>query len=69
MRSGNYCRSGKALRITYSECVSVALVIQFAKPMSLLCCQLCHIFAHYFVKATNETRFSNFYSFFRVIML
>jgi len=31
----NCCR-GKAKRITYSECVSVALVIQHAKRMSLI---------------------------------
>ena len=28
-----YCCSGKAKRITYSECVSVVLVIQHAKRM------------------------------------
>jgi hypothetical protein len=32
-RSRNNCCSGKAIRITYCECVSVALVIQHAKRM------------------------------------
>jgi hypothetical protein len=32
-RSRNHCCSGKAVSITHSECVSVALVIQHAKRM------------------------------------
>jgi hypothetical protein len=32
-RSRNHCCSGKAISITYSQCVSVALVIQHAKRM------------------------------------
>jgi hypothetical protein len=32
-RSSNYCRGGKAVSITYSECVFVAAVIQHAKLM------------------------------------
>ena len=32
-RSRNYCCRGKAISITHSECVSVALVIQDAKRM------------------------------------
>jgi predicted transcriptional regulator len=32
-RSHNHCCCGKAISITYSECVSVALVIQHAKRM------------------------------------
>jgi hypothetical protein len=32
-RSCNYCCSGKAISITYSECVFVALVIQHAMRM------------------------------------
>jgi hypothetical protein len=32
-RSRNHCCSGKAVSIKYSECVSVALVIQHAKRM------------------------------------
>jgi hypothetical protein len=33
VRSRNYCYSGEAISITYSQCVSVALVIQHAKHM------------------------------------
>jgi hypothetical protein len=32
-RSRNHCCRGKALSVTYSECVSVGLVIQHAKRM------------------------------------
>jgi hypothetical protein len=32
-RSCNHCWHGKAISITYSECVSVALVMQHAKFM------------------------------------
>ena len=32
-RSGNHCCSGSALSITYSECVSVALVTQYEMRM------------------------------------
>jgi hypothetical protein len=32
-RSRNHCCSGKAISITYSECLSVALVIQHAQRM------------------------------------
>jgi hypothetical protein len=32
-RSRNHCCCGKAISITYSECVSVALVIQHSKHM------------------------------------
>jgi hypothetical protein len=32
-RSHNHCCRGKALRITYSECVAVALVIQHTNRM------------------------------------
>jgi hypothetical protein len=32
-RSRNHCCSGKAISITYSECLSVALVIKHAKRM------------------------------------
>jgi hypothetical protein len=32
-RSGNHCCCGKALSITYSECVSVTLVMQHALRM------------------------------------
>ena len=33
MRSRNHCCRGKAVTITYSECVSVALAVQHAKRM------------------------------------
>ena len=33
VRSGNHCCSRKAITITYSDCVSVALVNQHAKRM------------------------------------
>jgi hypothetical protein len=33
VRSRNNCYRGKAISITYTECVSVALVIQHAKRM------------------------------------
>jgi len=36
MQSQNHCCYRKAINIIYTECVSVALVIQHAKPM-------CHI--------------------------
>jgi hypothetical protein len=32
-RSRNHCFRGKAISITYSECVSVALLIQHAERM------------------------------------
>jgi len=32
-RLGNHCCRGKAVIINYSECVSVALVIKYAKRM------------------------------------
>ena len=32
-RSLNQCCNGKAVRITYSECASVALVIEYAMRM------------------------------------
>ena len=48
-RSCNNCCSGKAISMTYSECVSVALVIQHAKRMrciilSSVACPACTIF-------------------------
>jgi hypothetical protein len=48
--SCNHCCHGKAISITYCECVSVALVIQHAKRMRriILSCGLsgCTIFLH-----------------------
>jgi hypothetical protein len=34
-RSRNHCYHGKAINIKYSECVSVALVIEHAKRMCI----------------------------------
>jgi len=53
-RSRNHCRRGKAISITYPECVSVALVIQQVKRMRhiilsfVACLVLSHIstFSH-----------------------
>jgi hypothetical protein len=47
-RSRNHCRRGKAISIVYSECVSVALIIQDAMRMrritlsSVACLDLPH---------------------------
>jgi hypothetical protein len=50
-RSRNYICSGKAISITYSECMSVALVIQHALHMrhiilSSAACETLTIFFH-----------------------
>ena len=62
----NYCRHEKTVSITYSECVSVALVIQHAKRMRLIILSLwpvClyHIFSHYLINGTifGEKRLLN----------
>ena len=53
----NHCCSGKAIGIAYSECVSVALVIQHAMRMRhIVICGLsgCKIFfPHYLINDTN----------------
>jgi len=54
-RSCNHCCSGKAINITYSEYVSIGLVIQHAKHMrrivlsSLACPVLQYIFPNYLI--------------------
>jgi hypothetical protein len=47
--SRNHCCSGKAIRITYSECVCVALVFQHAKRMRciLLLTVVCMAVLHF----------------------
>ena len=54
-RSRNHCCSGLATEITYSECVSVALVIQYAKRMRraiLSPARLNDTFQHYLINGT-----------------
>ena len=53
----HYCR-GKALSITYSECVSVSLVIQHTKRMRLIVllsvsCTAVPYFSHYLINRTT----------------
>jgi len=53
----NHCSRGKAISITYSECVFVALIIQHAKRMRhtillLWPVRLYHIFPHYLINGT-----------------
>ena len=50
-RSSNHSCIGKAIRITYSECVSVALVIQHAMRML-------HIFICYLPRSTIFSKLS-----------
>ena len=54
-RSYNHCCSGKAISITYSEFVFVALVIQYAIRMrNIVMCpvRLHSIFPHYLINGT-----------------
>ena len=55
-RSRNHCCSGKAVRITYSKCVSVTMVIQHAKRMRhIVICGLPPFyiaFTHYLTNGT-----------------
>jgi hypothetical protein len=51
VRFPNYCCREKAVSITYSQCVSIALVISTQRTCSVLCCHLWpvwlyHIFPH-----------------------
>ena len=54
--SQNDCCCGKAISITYSECVSVALVIQHARRMCQIIViwpiQIYHVFPHYLINST-----------------
>jgi hypothetical protein len=56
-RSGNYCCCERAIRITYSECVSVDLVNQHAKRMrrvilSPVACLTLPFFSHHLMNGT-----------------
>ena len=56
-RSSNHCCRGKVISITYSECVSIALVRQHAKRMRRIYCHLCpirlyNIFPHHLINGT-----------------
>ena len=56
-RSRNQCSSGKAKGIKYSECVSVALVIQHAKCIHRITLlpvapRIYHIYPHYLINGT-----------------
>ena len=55
-RSRNHCCSGKAIKITYSECVFVTLGIQHAKRMRhFIICGLSRstiFFPHYLINCT-----------------
>jgi hypothetical protein len=57
VRSRNHCCRGKAINITYFECVSVALVIQHASACAVFYCHLWpvwlyHTFTDYLIKGT-----------------
>jgi hypothetical protein len=59
--SRSHFRRGKAETITYSEHVSVALVIQHARRMrfiilSSVACQIYHIIPRYLIKGTNSEK-------------
>jgi hypothetical protein len=51
-RSRNHCCRGKAISITYFECVSLALVTQHAKLIRRWPVRLHRIFPHYLINAT-----------------
>ena len=57
--SRNPCYRGKALNITYSDCVSVALVTSTQSACAVLYCHLWpfwlyNIFAHYLINCTTS---------------
>jgi hypothetical protein len=56
-RSRNHCCRVKAISIKYSGCVSVALVMEHAKRMRLIChlwpVWLYRILPHYLINGTN----------------
>ena len=52
MRSCNHCYRGKAMNITYSESVSVALIIQHAPYCRLWPVRPYNIFPHYLINGT-----------------
>jgi len=55
MSSCNHCCSGKAISITYSECVSVALVIQDAERMlRILLSSVAFPALHYFSTLSHK---------------
>ena len=54
----NHCSRGKAISITYSGCVFVALISQHARRMrhtmsSVACLAIHHIFPHYLINGTT----------------
>ena len=71
MRSPNHCCSGKALIITYAECVSVALGIEpvmCMRPIVLspVVCRFCDILPYYLIKGII---FKNIYIYIYIYIL
>ena len=61
--SRDHCCSGKAISVTYSEIVSIALVIQYAKHTHriILPSVACPVVQHYSTYLMNGTIFENSY--------
>ena len=58
MRSRNRCCRGKAIGITYSECVFVALVVRHAMRMRrIVTCGLPRFTVFFFIILLNDTTF------------